>query len=88
MGEYLDKLDKNDDLYNEYFKWKGTGEFINTKFFCRVCAMLHDAERRGTEYRSIANVNEWWRADGTCINGSWNQKRFNTNTEDLVEHEN
>ena len=24
------------------FQWKGTGEFINTKFWCRVCALLHD----------------------------------------------
>lgn len=30
LAEYLLKLDSNDDLYNEYFKWKGTGEFINT----------------------------------------------------------
>lgn len=22
LAEYLDKLDKNDDLYNEYFKWR------------------------------------------------------------------
>ena len=24
-----------------YWQWKGTGEFINTRFFCRVCALLH-----------------------------------------------
>ena len=23
------------------FQWKGTGEFINTKFWCRVCSILH-----------------------------------------------
>ena len=23
------------------FQWKGTGEFINTKFWCRVCSVLH-----------------------------------------------
>ena len=26
LAEYLHKLDKNDDLYNEYFRWKGTGD--------------------------------------------------------------
>ena len=26
------------------FQWKGTGEFINTRFFCRVCALLHDTQ--------------------------------------------
>ena len=44
IAEYLQKLDENDDLYNEYFKWKGTGEFIDTKFFCRLCALLHDSK--------------------------------------------
>ena len=29
LAEYLHKLDKNDDLYNEYFRWKGTGEAAN-----------------------------------------------------------
>lgn len=41
LADFLNLLDTNDDLYNSYFEWKGTGEFINTKFFCRVCAMLH-----------------------------------------------
>lgn len=30
LAEYLKLLDTNDELYNSYFKWKGTGEFINT----------------------------------------------------------
>ena len=42
LAKYLKELDSNDDLYNEYFQWKGTGEMINTKFFCRLCSMLHD----------------------------------------------
>ena len=42
LAEFLLELDKNDDKYNQYFQWKGTGEFINTRFFCRVCALLHD----------------------------------------------
>ncbi len=25
-----------------FFQWKGTGEMIDTKFFCRMCALLHD----------------------------------------------
>lgn len=44
LAEYLHILDRNDELYNSYFKWKGTGEFINTYFWCRVCSMLHDEE--------------------------------------------
>ena len=42
LAQYLHELDSNDDLYNEYFKWKGTGEMVDTKFFCRLCSLLHD----------------------------------------------
>lgn len=64
LAEYLNQLDKNDDLYNEYFKWKGTGEFINTFFWCRVCAMLHDTSREMTSY---GDINQWWRGRDVCI---------------------
>ena len=37
LAEYLHVLDQNATLYNEYFRWQGTGEFINTHFFCRLC---------------------------------------------------
>ncbi|XP_078036874.1 glycoprotein 3-alpha-L-fucosyltransferase A [Augochlora pura] len=62
LAEYLHRLDRDDELYNSYFRWKGTGEFINTYFWCRVCAMLHD-ERPTKFYK---DVNEWWRGEGVC----------------------
>ncbi|KAJ6633793.1 Glycoprotein 3-alpha-L-fucosyltransferase A, partial [Pseudolycoriella hygida] len=70
LADYLHILDKSDDLYNSYFKWKGTGEFINTYFWCRVCAMLHDdfAITSATYYDDI---NEWWRPVGTCTSDTW-----------------
>ena len=70
LADFLHKLDQDDDLYNEYFQWKGTGEFVNTKFWCRVCALLHDPtlpDRVG----GYDDINAWWRSQGTCINGSW-----------------
>lgn len=70
LAEYLNILDKNDELYNSYFKWKGTGEFINTYFWCRVCAMLHDEHAIATQ-SWYDDVNEWWRGPGVCTNGSW-----------------
>lgn len=70
LAEYLTVLDQNDELYNSYFRWKGTGEFINTFFWCRVCAMLHD-EVSVTRGKWYEDVNEWWRGAGVCSNGSW-----------------
>ena len=55
--------------------FQGLGEFVNTKFFCRVCAMLHDDVATGRVPDSppvtYPDINEWWRGTGTCINGSW-----------------
>lgn len=71
LAQYLHKLDKNDDLYNSYFKWKGTGEFINTHFFCRLCAMLHD----NYPMKSYRDINGWWRGPGICTTSSWRKKK-------------
>ncbi|EDV97737.1 glycoprotein 3-alpha-L-fucosyltransferase A [Drosophila grimshawi] len=70
LAEYLHILDKDDELYNSYFKWKGTGEFINTYFWCRVCSTLHNEDqlRKSSWYH---DVNDWWRGAGICTSGSW-----------------
>jgi len=71
LADYLHELDKDDDKYNEYFKWKGTGEFINTRFFCRVCALLHDYQTRPVQQSYIKNINSWWRGTGVCETRPW-----------------
>ena len=55
MADYLLQLDKNDDLYDEYFKWKNTGSFVNTKFWCRMCAMLHDVNKPVTWFDDVSS---------------------------------
>lgn len=68
LAKFLHKLDRDESLYNEYFKWKGTGEFINTKFWCRVCSVLHSQKSQPSWF---SDINEWWRGDGTCANSGW-----------------
>uniref|UniRef100_T1IXX4 Fucosyltransferase n=1 Tax=Strigamia maritima TaxID=126957 RepID=T1IXX4_STRMM len=58
LAKYLHRLDKNDGLYNNYFRWKGTGEFVKTNFWCRVCALLHDE----LTDRHYENIEDWWHA--------------------------
>ena len=71
LAEYLKKLNKDDTEYNKYFRWKETGSFINTKFWCRLCSMLWDPKR---PYLSIPDLNEWWRGNSTCIGSRrWNE---------------
>ncbi|XP_058446761.1 glycoprotein 3-alpha-L-fucosyltransferase A [Malaya genurostris] len=74
LAEYLNILDRNEELYNSYFKWKGTGEFINTYFWCRICAMLHD-EASFQKPKWYEDINDWWRGPGVCTNGSWRNFR-------------
>ena len=74
LAEYLKKLDKNDDLYNDYFRWQSCGRFINTKFWCRICAMLWDPKRPRL---SVANLEKFWRRNNTCVNGKkWKEVEF------------
>merc|ERR1719461_2808665 len=88
LAEYLKKLDGDDDLYNSYFQWKGTGEMINTKFFCRLCALLHDPRERVEENRSYKDINQWWRSEGTCIKGSWKKLKAAKERKEAKEREN
>jgi len=67
LAAYLNRLDTDDDLYNSYFRWKGTGEIIDHQFLCRLCAMLHD-DFPNKLYR---DVNDWWRGPDICTGGSW-----------------
>ena len=53
------------------FLSQGTGEFVNTKFWCRVCALLHDPTLADRIPGGYDDINAWWRSQGTCINGSW-----------------
>ncbi|XP_064480218.1 glycoprotein 3-alpha-L-fucosyltransferase A-like [Ornithodoros turicata] len=66
LAEYLKHLDRNTDLYNEYFAWKGTGEFINTYFWCRLCAMLHSPRRPPHGHHVYEDVSSWWHKDA-CV---------------------
>jgi len=85
LAEYLHLLDKDDNLYNSYFAWKGTGEMINTKFFCRICALLHTTKAR-PEPRSYPDMNKWWREE-VCVTGSWNKVKKLKNKEESTKIE-
>lgn len=77
LAKYLLLLNEDNELYNSYFQWKGTGEFIDTHFWCRVCAVLHASDERDKQYRSMSNIkdfNTWWAGNDVCQAGSW--KKF------------
>ncbi|XP_055304008.1 glycoprotein 3-alpha-L-fucosyltransferase A-like [Sitodiplosis mosellana] len=72
LAQYLKVLDTNDDLYNSYFQWKGSGRVVNEhkQFMCEMCARLHDDRIMSTP-SWYTDINEWWRGPGVCTTGSW-----------------
>lgn len=69
LANYLHRLDRKDDEYNEYFKWKGTGELIDTKFFCRLCSLLHNENMESPKF--YKDIEKWWRTPLTCTRDKW-----------------
>lgn len=67
LAEYLKLLDSDDRLYNSYFRWKGTGELINTHYWCRVCAVMHALDR-DERHRTLheSEFNQWWKKAQVC----------------------
>lgn len=66
LGDYLVKLDKNDNLYNSYLKWEES-HFVRDKvydsdFFCNLCFKLH-TDHKPKVYR---NLSDWWSKKEQC----------------------
>ena len=51
----------------QHFNWYVAGLWtnINTRFWCRLCALSHDVERRGRSW--FADVDSWWNGPGVCL---------------------
>jgi len=71
LAKYLDYLISNNTAYLEYFAWKGTGTFIDTKFWCRMCSLLHGAGHHVTWYDDIE---VWWNGPDVCRTSRGTQK--------------
>ena len=66
LAEYLKLLDGDDNLYNEFFQWRTKGEWLRTRFFCRVCSMLHYHQEQGPSRRVEGGWGQWWQGKGVC----------------------
>jgi glycoprotein 3-alpha-L-fucosyltransferase len=41
LADYLNYLTLNTTAYNEYFAWKQDYTFIDSRFWCRLCALVN-----------------------------------------------
>lgn len=76
LANFLDKLDHNDTLYNEYFQWRRKGYVkrwtrtmaFTSKIFCEIVDRLVGIQSEVTEtgstrrHGSMTSVEEWWRS--------------------------
>jgi hypothetical protein len=83
LAQYLHLLDSNDHLYNKYFEWKFSGEFINTYFWCRVCALLHAPPKPSRNYKDIS---KWWAPIDICNDGNQKWKNDFNDNYDRTKH--
>lgn len=68
LAKYLKMLDKDDKMYNKFFDWQSQGEWVNTKFFCRVCSMLHFHKEERIRSSNVVKSgwDQWWQGEGVC----------------------
>ncbi|XP_052101791.1 glycoprotein 3-alpha-L-fucosyltransferase A-like [Mytilus californianus] len=62
LADYLHRIDKDDNLFNQYFRWKRYGKMTNTKTWCRLCSMLHEKSLPSVTQKDI----DTWRSK-SCI---------------------
>ena len=66
LANHLEILAKDENLYNEFLEWRTQGEWLRTRFFCRVCAMLHYHQEHGPSTGVEGGWGQWWGGKGVC----------------------
>ncbi|CDW58638.1 glycoprotein 3 alpha L fucosyltransferase [Trichuris trichiura] len=61
LANYLKALAKNDTAYRSFFDWKNSYALLDTKFWCRLCALLNEPREKVYE-----NIEKWWSPPGIC----------------------
>ena len=67
LAQYLRMLDRNDDLYNEYFSWKSSYKcqrFDKREFPCKLCKFVHSV--RNNLSRPV-DLEEFWGESNNCV---------------------
>jgi len=70
LAKFLKQVYNDKSRYQSYLKWKQEGRFINTFFWCRLCALLH-SHRAEHESYSYPDMHGWWNPINTCSPEGW-----------------
>ncbi|EFX69883.1 hypothetical protein DAPPUDRAFT_61832, partial [Daphnia pulex] len=63
LAKYLDILDKNDTLYNEYFWWKPFYKLMANIAFCQLCQQLNQPR---THVQWYHDIDAWYDGGNHC----------------------
>lgn len=93
LADFLRAVAADRDRYNSYFRWHGIGEYIDTKFWCRLCALLHETRRTG-HHSVYDRLGDWWNGRGTCLDTvadkswmSWRHQNIRDMLNDSYHHQ-
>ena len=68
LAKYLRKLDQNNALYNEYFRWRDYYYMFFEGMWCALCRYLH-ANRN--QIKIYSNISQWYNAATRCRTFTW-----------------
>ena len=58
LGVFLSDLQRDTELFNDYFSWRRHYKVRGDKVYCELCRKLRSQDKKRRVYRSIDN---WWR---------------------------
>lgn len=77
LAEYLREISGNHERWESFLWSRKRGELINTYFFCRLCAMLHDEIPR----KVYPDIHAWWAGPEVCTSRRWKPESKQVNRE-------
>ena len=87
LAELLKTIDQDDNLYNQFFSWKGKYQiqkerrYFAAKAFCQLCQHLHE----NRQIQIYQDFEAWWSPDNHCHNSGIFVTPFNKFTFDDVD---
>ncbi|OQR70562.1 fucosyltransferase-like [Tropilaelaps mercedesae] len=67
LADHLRMISQNRRLWEGFLRSRRRGEMVNTYFFCRLCAMLHDDIPR----KVYPDIHAWWAGPDVCTTRRW-----------------
>ena len=69
LAKYLDKLDRDDELYNEYFQWKATytARPLRRGGCVQMCNMCREVYDKQHVEQTVDDLAEYWSETGQCV---------------------